>query len=179
MGGRLRAVYFILYTARQISVVRMVRQDVRSHDQAPTTFHRETQTGSRARELTDAKNSANYRRIRAAWKAKSRFPLSPSRSATIVVSVERTKLRSLFGRRYGISNTSGESVIRAGGDRKLPLRLLISEANHPELLRRPTNHFQPSVPDRRQFQYISRDYKHSEGLINFALSHRPYPWASY
>ena len=56
------------------------------------------------------------------------------------------------------------------------LLVLISEANHLELLRRPTNHFQP---DRRQFQYISRDYKHSEGLINFALSHRPYPWASY
>lgn len=65
-----------------------------------------------------------------------------------------------------------ESVIRydagarGGRERKLPPRArahaLISEANHPELLRRADESFSAvGTRDRRQFQYISRDYKHT------------------
>lgn len=130
----------------------------------------EVQTGFRENSQSLKSCLITHESERRGWKAKSQF------MPTMAICGS-TKLRSLFGRRDDIKyrrriGNSREEIVNF-------LLALISEANHLELLRQPTNHFQPSVPDRRQFQYISRDYKHSEGLINFALSHRPYPWASY
>lgn len=154
-------------------MARTARQAEESRSGADNISPRYKQVSTR--ELTAhavAKKLPNYTRIRASDAGERRVKSRDSR---------RQWPRSVGLRNYDhypvdatTSNTAGESVIPREEIVNF-LLALISEANHLELLRRPTNHFQPSVPDRRQFQYISRDYKHSEGLINFALSHRPYP----
>lgn len=134
MGAHLHTVYFILYIVWKISVVSTFWQVEESRADNISSRSKQVFAGK----LTIVKKLANYARIRAT-RVKGKIAIRADNGDSMA------RLRNYDG--YSATCDDIKYYRRIGNSRRKIVNLLlslISEANHPELLQQPTNHFQPS-----------------------------------